>query len=450
MKLLSSIVWSEGMYLGPHHFQAQNRYFEDSVSFATQALWYAAYGFTGYAVDPEALRNGTVALTHAHGIFSDGLVFDIPESDAAPEPRSIADLFPPTRDWLIASLAVPRRKSDGQNVVLEAENKGQVRFMSAPTTICDENTGRDEKPVQVGRKNIRLCFDVESSEDMELLPVARIKRDTSGQFVCDPTYIPPCLRLTASEALMMLLRRLIEILEEKSATLLREHATQGKFQAGMSAREVTSFWFLHTINAGLGPLRHLFFSKRGHPEELFREMSRLAGSLCTFSVDSTPRDLPTYNHREADASFYALDEHIRLHLEIIIPSKAISIPLHPVRKYFYEGEVTDSRATQRSRWLLGIHSPLGEADLIKKTLTVLKFCSAKFVPELMKRALPGMKMTHLPVPPSAISPKVAFEYFSIEAAGPCWDHIVQTRQVGIYVPGEIPNPELELLVIIDS
>lgn len=74
--------------------------------------------------------------------------------------------------------------------------------------------------------------------------------------------------------------------------------------------------------------------------------------------------------------FLRVGEHIRRHLEIIIPSQAISIPLRPGRRYFYEGEVTDSRATQRSRWLLGIHSPLGEADLIKEALTVVKVCSA--------------------------------------------------------------------------
>ena len=71
---------------------------------------------------------------------------------------------------------------------------------------------------------------------------------------------------------------------------------RGTFQAGMSSRDVASFWFLHAINAGLGPLRHLFFSKRGHPEELFQEMSRLAGALCTFGMDSHPRTLPVYDH----------------------------------------------------------------------------------------------------------------------------------------------------------
>src|SRR4051794_35998425 len=35
MRSLSRVVWFEGMYLGPHHFQAQSRYFEDSTNFAT-------------------------------------------------------------------------------------------------------------------------------------------------------------------------------------------------------------------------------------------------------------------------------------------------------------------------------------------------------------------------------------------------------------------------------
>jgi type VI secretion system protein ImpJ len=42
------------------------------------------------------------------------------------------------------------------------------------------------------------------------------------------------------------------------------------------------------------------------------------------------------------------------------------------------------------------------------------------------------------------------QYFGVSKAGPCWDHIVQSRQVGVYVPGELPVPELELLVILES
>ena len=62
MKLLSRVVWSEGMYLAPHHFQVQSRYFEDSIQFVTSSLRRDYYGFLACEMNAEALRNGTLAL----------------------------------------------------------------------------------------------------------------------------------------------------------------------------------------------------------------------------------------------------------------------------------------------------------------------------------------------------------------------------------------------------
>ena len=111
---------------------------------------------------------------------------------------------------------------------------------------------------------------------------------------------------------MLALRRLIEMMEEKSAALAAR--ASGNRQA-FSPREIASYWFTHTINASLLPLRHLCFVKHGHPEELFVELSRLAGALCTFGLESHPRSLPLYNHRELDEPFTTLDYIIRTHLE---------------------------------------------------------------------------------------------------------------------------------------
>ena len=69
MKTLSRVVWSEGMHLGPHHFQLQSRYFEDVIHFTTSSLWFGDYGLIGCQFDAEALRNGTLSLIHARGIF---------------------------------------------------------------------------------------------------------------------------------------------------------------------------------------------------------------------------------------------------------------------------------------------------------------------------------------------------------------------------------------------
>ncbi len=450
MRTLTKPVWSEGMYLGPHHFQAQNRYFEDALNFVTSSLWRDAWGFSGVEFDADALRNGTLTLTHARGIFGDGLAFDLPASDPAPPPRLFTPLFSPVADHLTMHLAVPVVVRDGQNTSMNGSANG-TRYIAFEQKMPDQNTGLDEKPIQVGRKNLLLLAESELSDRYVHLPLVRLLRDGTGRFEADPVFIPPSLGISASPALTNMLRRLLDILDEKSTVFTQEQQQRnGVFQAGMSARHVAQYWFLHALNSNLPALRHFLLSRHAHPQELFREMSRLGGALCTFGLEVHPRSLPAYDHANLDTCFGALDEHIRRHLEIVLPSKAIKIPLHAVESFLYNGDVKDERCLGPSRWILEIQSPVGEADLIANVPRLTKVCSARFVVELIKRALPGLVLKHLSVPPVQIAARVESQYFSIQRNGPCWEHIVQTRQVGIYVPAEIPSPQLSLVVLLDE
>ena len=42
------------------------------------------------------------------------------------------------------------------------------------------------------------------------------------------------------------------------------------------------------------------------------------------------------------------------------------------------------------------------------------------------------------------------ESFIIAKAGTCWDNLVQTLIIGVYLTVDIPQPELELLVVLKS
>jgi type VI secretion system protein ImpJ len=439
------------MYLGPHHFQVQSRYFEDSLNFVTANLWRDAFGFAGLQFDNDALRNGTFTLTHAHGLFEDGLAFDLPGSDPAPPPREFRALFSPVADHLTMHLAVPASLPEGRNTSLDNGGPAPTRYQSTEQILPDENTGRDEKPIKVGRKNLQLLGEAELTDQFVSLPVMRIVRDGSGRFEVDQSFVPPCLSLSASRYLTEMLRRLIDILDDKSAVFSREQQQRsGQFEAGMSSRHVAQYWFLHALNSSVSTLRHFLLTRHVHPQELFREMSRLAGALCTFGLEVHPRSLPAYEHRDIGTCFELLDRHILRHLEIVMPSKAITIPLRRVESSLYACDVKDERCMGPSRWLLEIRSPMGEADLIRRVPLLVKVCSARFVVELVKRALPGLGLTHLPAPPAEVAAKVESQYFVINRSGPCWQHIVETRQAGVHVPGEIPAPDMNLIVLLDK
>ncbi len=434
------------MYLAPQHFQMQNRYFEDSFRAVTESLWFRAYGLAGCVLDLEAVRNGTVVMVHARGILEDGLCFNTPESDPLPEPLRFGDLFAPEADHVTICLAIPAR-TPGAICALPGTPRNSHRYIAEERLLPDENTGRESREVLIGRKNLSLITADEVKAERVALPIARVVRDGAGGFLYDPEFIPPLLQIGANPGLIARLLRLIEILDEKSAALSPQSSGRA---SDFSTREIASFWLRHAVHSALVVLRHIATSKRGHPEELYVELSRLAGALCTFAPGSHPRSLPAYDHHHLSTCFAQLDRHIREHLEIALPSNCISIPLHAAAPYFFEGTVADKRALGRAEWILAIRAGIGETSLITLPPQLVKVCSARFVGELVKRALPGLPLRHLASPPSAVPRKVETQYFSITKSGPCWDHIVETSQVGIYVPGELPSAQMELLVVLEA
>src|SRR5207248_437209 len=264
MKQLSRVVWNEGMHLAQHHFQAQSRYFEDAIQFALSSVFFAPYGLAGCELDGEAIRNDSVSLIHARGIFPDGLPFDIPASDTAPESLDVRELFSPTQQSHLVLLTIPAYRADRPNFGSNGESNGShARYREEAAPMLDDTTGRDEKPVSIGRKNLRLALDVEPIEDVVSLPIARGKRDGAGHFMYDPEYVPPCIQVGASKRLMQLLQRLIEILDAKSDSMAR--GRRGSAEE-FARQEVASFWLLHAIDSSLPSLRHIAQVKRLHPE----------------------------------------------------------------------------------------------------------------------------------------------------------------------------------------
>lgn len=453
MKPLARVVWSEGMHLTQHHFQAQSRYFEESIDFALARVGFEPYGLLGLELDAEALRNGTASLIHARGIMPDGLAFQIPEGDPPPPARDIREAFLPTQDRQVLCLTIPTYREDGANCVSEGQEGARLRFSAETVSSLDETTGRDEKPVVVGRKNFGLALASELDEGVDALPLAQIRRDGSGQFVYDDQYVPPTLQVGASPRLVDLLQRLVQILETKNDVFASEHVRPESSVAEYGPKEIVGFWLRHAIRQSLAPLRHHLASRRAHPEQLYTELARLAGALCTFSLGSDVRDVPRYDHRNLTESFNGLERHIRRHLEITLPTSCVTIPLERHDKYIFlhSGVVEDARCwAKEAQWILGVRADTGAAALMRDVRSLVKFASKTDIAALVKEGTAGLPLDHLSSPPSVISPRIGSEYFRIGGSGPLWKGIRDSGNIGVYVPEALPNAELEVIVVLEA
>lgn len=448
MKFLSRVVWSEGMHLGPHHFQTQSRYFEDTLWFLSSNQRQEPWGFLHFSIDTEALRNGLAILSFASGILPDGLIFDLPDCDSVPEPAQLNTLFPSTESEIILCLAIPPRQDQGLDCDLEGG--ASARYGAVQRTLRDDAVGQGENSVSFARKNLVLMSQAQLSGDTVSFPIARIRRDGNGGYACDPEFIPPCLRIGASESLVLLLHRLAQAIDEKVESTRSNRLGSGRFELGTSALDVANYWFLHALCSSLPALHHHLQDRRSHPEEVYRDLVRLAGALSTFSIEANREGIPQYRHRDLTSTFRELDSLIRHYLEIVAPSNTITLQFRKANNYIYAAEVKDERCLRRSRWILGIRSSVTDSTILRQTPKLVKVCSAEGVAKLVQRALPGLELMHLPVPPAALHAQADMQYFSISLNGACWQHILQTKQVGVYLPGDLGDATFDLTIIMET
>ncbi|MEX2530027.1 MAG: type VI secretion system baseplate subunit TssK [Gemmatimonadota bacterium] len=459
MRLLSSVVWSEGMHLAPQHFQTQGRYFEDLQHFTLSSLFFGGYGLAGLEMDQEALRNGTVALLHARGIMPDGLPFNFPH-DPLPDPVEVRDLFSPTAQSHRVLLAIPPYRASAPNCATETNGRpGDVRYLSSPEPVRDALTGQDEQAVPLARKNFRLLLDVEAEDgeggdegsELVTLPVARVRRDGSGNFIYDPDFIPPGLKMGASRGLTELVARLVDLLEARARTLADERRAGLDRDRDYGPQELLGYWFTHALNSNLPLLRHHLATRSAHPERLFADLSVLAGALSTFSLTGDVNGLPLYDHADPGEGFRTLEREIRRCLDTVMSSNAVRLPVGPGEAYFHAVGVSDRRVLAKgAHWFVGLRSGARRDEIISGVPRLVKICSAKHIRRLVKEAYPGLELEHAPTLPAGLSPRVGTEYFRVRRTDPCWASISDTGEVGIYVPGAFPDPELEIVVLLDD
>ncbi len=446
---MQPVLWTKGVLLSPQHLQTQDRFLEDLLHFQLDALTVAPWGFQRLELDREALAGGTLAISAASGIFPDGLLFDFPGADSAPAPKQLDDSWAPDQTTLDVYLTVPEYRDGGYNVSTAARDRN-TRFLAEVVLLRDENTGLAEKPIQVARKNLRLLVEGETLEGNARLPVARVRRSTSGGYELDAYFVPPLVDLRASDYLTGLLRRQVEILSARSTALAGTRRQKNQSLADFSITDVANFWLLYTVNTHLPELRHLFEMGRAHPTVVYRAMAALAGALTTFSTRLHPREIPLYDHAAPGPVFTELDSMLRELLETVVPTNVVSLPLRPLagQGTIHSTALDDDRYLAAPQLFLAVSAGLPPHELAQRVPHAIKVSAADSLDRLIRQALAGMTVSYVPSPPAVIPVKLNHHYFRLDQAGVDWQAVQRARNLAVYVPEELPDAQLELVIVL--
>ena len=138
MSWYNKVIWSEGMFLRPVHFQQHNRYVENLVETRCRAISNHGWGFSELKLDRSLLALGKVAISEARGLFPDGTPFDIPNADDAPVPLEVPE---DARD-MIVYLALPVRRAGMDEIGDTVLSEGLERFVRGEAQACEDLDGR--------------------------------------------------------------------------------------------------------------------------------------------------------------------------------------------------------------------------------------------------------------------------------------------------------------------
>lgn len=439
----NKVMWTEGMFLQPQHFQQQDRYVSRLVDARVASVLPYHWGFSTLAIDEAALLQGKVAITAASGVLPDGTPFAIPSHDAAPPALEIP---PDARDDTVLLVAAMARPGVAESDIEESNAAMPPRYRASDVDVADSHAvSLREAPLQIGRLNLRLVLARDANEGFTQLGVARlVERRADARVVLDAQYIAPMLHVGAHVLLEAHARELLGMVRQRSEALAARLAQPGRAGVG----EIADFVFLQTLNRVEPLLAHLPQLPVLAPERLYALMLQLAGELSTFRERKRPADYPPYRHDDLAPCFRAVMADLRQSLSAVLEQTAIPIELQERQHGVRVAIIPDIELQRRAVFVLAVNAQMPSEALRARFPSQVKIGPAERIRDLVNLALPGVPVQPMPVAPRQIPFHAGFSYFQLETQGSeLWRQLERSAGLAMHLSGEFPGIEFEFWAI---
>lgn len=442
MGLNKKVVWSEGMFLRPQHFQQQERYVEYCLHERALAGEPYYWGFKTLELDSASLAIGKLCLDAAEGILPDGTPFSFPGLSQGPEPKGFAE----GAVGEIVYLALPLKRPAVEETIFEESPGSLARYIVSDDEVHDCNSiGGEPAELQTGTPRFKLLMEKELTDAWTALAVGRVVECKSNrQVVLDKGFIPPIVQSGCSQVFHAWIVEALGLVYQR-AELLAERLNQPG-RGGVS--QVSEFLMLQMLNRYQPVLWHAADCANQNPEYIFKLMIQIVGELATFSKNPRrPEEFRKYNHDDLQACFEPLMLAMRESLSQVLEQTAIQIELVARNYGIYVGQVGDKTLLKNSDFIIAAHASITAETLRTQFLTQVKIGPTSKIRDLVNLHLPGIKIKPLPIAPREIPYHAGYNYFEMECSGELWTDVQSSGAFALHVAGEFPQLELECWAI---
>lgn len=390
------VLWSEGLFLRPQHFQQQDRHAETLMRGGLQAGRLQTFGFTALEIDAAQVELGRVAIRSARGLLPDGTPFAVPETMDAPAPLAITRDMPQGPVVLALPLELPGGASFDP---AHAEPTG-TRYRGRMERLRDAvHGGADAEEIEIARPAALLLPPGRATGGYTTLAVAHsLGLRADGGLALADDFLPPALAGAAAPFYG-------QLLQEVAAGLDRIAEAHGKMVLGGPGRSVENLLVLELANTARPRIAHMLAQGLFHPAEIYLELAGLAGRMATYGSGSRRlSQLPVYDHAAPGPAFMALADTLRsliLSLRYVEPkSRALPVARHATN--VWKVRVDSPELLTQSRIVVRVGSDLSDDALRRIFVDQATVGAADDFDALWKSRLPGIPLKPLHSQPREI------------------------------------------------
>ncbi|MCJ8318837.1 MAG: type VI secretion system baseplate subunit TssK [Colwellia sp.] len=441
MELAKQVVWKEGIFISPQHFQQQAIHNKSYIqNYASTHGYSEHFGLSDITLNTDLLKIGKIAVTNCCGLFPDGYYFHLTEEIVIDVPADAVE----KNVYLSLPIAL-----QGAAAFAQESTQNTRYFCQTMTSYDNASFQNDSIELEVARDNISLSIGKQDMAGFVSFPIARIleTRET-GEVIFDKSFIPACIHFQASIYLYDKIKMLQSLIQT------RAQEVQKRISFGQDSKSEPTLYkdylWLQTLNRWLPWGTWVQQDMQYTIHQLYRDLTTLSAELSGLTPE-LPNQFKMLKYDELYQVFSPI--FIKLHSQLSL------VLLDSVVVFDWDDKLFEKRRLLRTlidkpdsmterRFVMSVESSMSVDDIASQLPQAATLAGNSNIVELVRNAMSGVELRHLMVAPHELKPKSNATYFEVNIKNELWiDMLNKGEALNLHVDNRISDLTITLYAL---
>lgn len=441
MELIKQVVWKEGIFISPQHFQQQALHTKSYIQNYTSTAGYAEhYGLSDITVNTDLLKIGKIAVTFCNGLFPDGHYFLLDEEIVIDVPEDAVK----KTVYLSLPLALQGAPAYGQ------KSSQATRYLcQSITSYNNASNESDSVEIEVAKDNVCLSIGKTDMAGYVSFPIARIlETKETGEVVFDSSFIPACIHFQASIYLFDKIKMLQSLLQTRAKEVHKRISLGQESKSDQTLYK--DYLWLQTLNRWLPWCNWVEQDKQYTTYQLYRDLTTLSAELSGLTPE-LPDNFKVLNYDDLYQVFSPIFMKLRDQLSMVLQDSVIVFTWDKQlfeKRRLLRTMINNPDSMVKRRFVMSVESSLAINEIAEKIPQAITLAGNSNIVELVRNAMSGIELRHLMVAPNELKPKSTACYFEVNVNNELWlDMLNKGEMLNMHVDNRIPDLEATLYAL---